>query len=262
MEETSLADRLKLVSLGAWQYHPSVGSTNDLALAWADQGAPDMALVVADEQTAGRGRFQRHWVTNPGAALAFSLVLRPTRLEGQFPAHFAALGALAVCQVLASDYGLPAQIKWPNDVLLLRRKVCGILVENSWQGDHLQVVVIGIGVNIIPAAVPPPEQVLFPATCVEAHLGRPVDRWAVLQEILLALIAWRGHLGQPEFLSAWQTALAFRGEWVRISATQGPDREGKLLGVDNAGNLRLLEQNGVESRIEIGDVHLRLQGET
>ena len=113
--------------LGGLRYFDSIGSTNDEALAWARAGAPDYSLVVADTQTAGRGRLQRRWVTNPGAALAFSLVLWPAPQERQCLPRFSPLGAVAVRQALAVVFGLPAEIKWPNDVLLGRCKVAGVL---------------------------------------------------------------------------------------------------------------------------------------
>ena len=136
--------------LGAWRFFETIGSTNDFALTWAQSGAQDMSLVIADSQSVGRGRFQRHWVTNPGAALAFSLVLRPTASELQFLSHFAALGAIAIWQALAEEWGLAAQIKWPNDILLERKKAAGILIESTWSGSQLQGLVMGIGLNISP----------------------------------------------------------------------------------------------------------------
>src|SRR5664279_6508775 len=104
--------------LGGLRYFDSIGSTNDDALAWARAGAPDFSLVVADAQTAGRGRLLRRWITNPGSALAFSLVLRPSTQESECLPRFSPLGAVAVRQALADLFGLPAEIKWPNDVLL------------------------------------------------------------------------------------------------------------------------------------------------
>ena len=157
------------------RFFESIGSTNDEAMAWADAGAEDWSLVVADQQTQGRGRLGRHWVTNPGAALAFSLVLRPSREEMAFASLFSPLGGMGVASAL-EEIGLAALVKWPNDVLLNRRKVCGILGEAAWTGDRLNGMVLGIGVNVASESVPPAGELLFPATCVEAELGRPLDR--------------------------------------------------------------------------------------
>ena len=176
MLPADLASELAGLALPAWRYCELVGSTNDFALAWGEAGAADGSLVVADEQTAGRGRLDRRWFTPPGAALAFSLVLRPNPAELTCVARFSPLGALAVQQALAVNLNLPAEIKWPNDVLVGRRKVCGILAESTWQGETLTALVLGIGVNITPAAVPPADQLLFPAGCIETALGKPVPR--------------------------------------------------------------------------------------
>ena len=257
METETLQPYLAGLPLGAWRYYDTTGSTNDVALAWAQSGAPDMTLVIADHQSAGRGRFQRRWVTQPGSALAFSLILRPTSNEIQHLSRFAALGALAVWQALAGEWGLTAQIKWPNDILLNGQKAAGILVENTWLGDLLQGLVIGLGLNISRQSVPPPEQLMFPATCLENVLGHPVDRWSVLRSILLNLASWRARLGSPEFFNAWQDHLAFKGQWVRISGASGPDRAGRVAGLSPSGSLRLVDLQGNEFRVDAGDVSLR-----
>jgi BirA family biotin operon repressor/biotin-[acetyl-CoA-carboxylase] ligase len=257
MQADFLQSYLAGLPLGAWRYFDTTGSTNDAALAWAKSGAPDMALVIADSQSAGRGRFQRLWVTNPGSALAFSLVLHPTSTELQYLSHFVALGALAIWQALEGDWGLAAKIKWPNDILLNNQKVAGILVENTWLGDQMQGLVIGAGVNISAQAVPPPDQLIFPATCLENVLGHPVDRWAVLSSILLNLASWRQRLGSLEFFSNWEGHLAFKDEWVRVSGASGPDQVGRVAGLSPSGSLRLVDAQGNEFLVDVGDVSLR-----
>jgi BirA family biotin operon repressor/biotin-[acetyl-CoA-carboxylase] ligase len=257
MLPADLASELAGLALPAWRYCESVGSTNDFALAWGEAGAADGSLVVADEQTAGRGRLDRRWFTPPGAALAFSLVLRPNPAELTCVARFSPLGALAVQQALAVNLNLPAEIKWPNDVLVGRRKVCGILAESTWQGETLTALVLGIGVNITPAAVPPADQLLFPAGCIETALGKPVPRWALLRQILEALLEWRAALCSDRFLAAWQERLAFKGEWVTISSGPATARRGLLLGIDPQGDLRLQEADGSEFNVQAGDLSLR-----
>ena len=247
--------------LGDWRYFDSLGSTNDAALKWADEGAPDFALVVADTQTAGRGRLQRRWVTNPGAGLAFSLVLRPSPGESEHLERFSPLGAIAVRQALADRFGLAAEIKWPNDVLLARRKVAGVLTETAWLAATLHALVLGIGVNIRPAALPPPDELIFPATCVETELGKEVVRWQVLRMILESLFAWRARLCTAAFLQEWQTHLAFKNEWVRLDATGGKQQIGQVLGIAPDGNLHLIGKDGKDFWVVVGDVHLRSMDE-
>ncbi|HZU86240.1 MAG TPA: biotin--[acetyl-CoA-carboxylase] ligase [Anaerolineaceae bacterium] len=257
MDETRLRNALRGLPLAEIRAMESTGSTNDDALTWAERGAPDGALLLANTQTAGRGRFGRRWISPPGAALAFSLVLRPTPDEAARMAYFSALGALAVCQALYQDYSLPAKIKWPNDVLIEGRKVCGLLVETVWQEQTPQAVVIGIGLNVQRAAVPPPEQTSFPATSLEDRLGSPPERWNVLAGILKALFAWRPRLVSAEFRPAWENALAFRGEVVRLDPPSAPSIYGTLQGIDEDGSLRLLKQDGQIVSIPAGEIHLR-----
>jgi len=240
-----------------FRYFPSIGSTMDEARAWAEAGAPDGAVVAADEQTSGRGRLQRHWVTRPGSALAFSLVLRPSPEELPHLALLSPLGGLAVCTALEDTLGLAPQIKWPNDVLLARRKTCGILAETFWQDSALGAVILGIGINIAPGSVPPPQEVLFPATCLEDFTHQPVDRSALLAAILDQLEAWRAQLGSPAFLDAWQSRLAFRGEPVEIQFPANPALVGRLQGVDADGNLRIELKSGEMVSMAAGDVRLR-----
>lgn len=256
MDESSLREALANLPLGDVRFFSTIGSTNDEALDWAVTNAPDMALVYAEEQTAGRGRGQRSWFTPAGAALAFSLVLRPSDGEQPQLLFFSALGALAVCEALDA-LGLAAQIKWPNDVLIGRRKVGGILAEAVWRGNCLQGIVLGIGVNVAPRAVPPPELLNFPATSVEDELQHPVHRLYLLREILSALIHWRTQMTGPLFIPAWEKRLAFRGEEVEIILENETSRFGKIHGLNEDGSLRLHTPQGGRFDVQFGEVHLR-----
>jgi BirA family biotin operon repressor/biotin-[acetyl-CoA-carboxylase] ligase len=258
MNESILRSALAGLPLAQIQYFAETTSTNDQARALLEQGAPDCTLVVADAQTQGRGRLGRAWVTTPGAALAFSLALRPTAAEQDHLAFFAPLAGLAVCQVLQLEYRLAAEVKWPNDVLLNRRKVCGVLVEAIWLGSRLQGVVLGIGINVAPAAVPPDSQVLFPAVSVEQVLGRPLERVDLLAAVLRQVFALRSSLGTAAFHRLWQERLAFRGEEVRVDLLgPGETVDGQVLGIAPNGSLRLRLQTGAEISVAAGDVRLR-----
>lgn len=251
--------------LGPLRYFDQIDSTNAEALRWALEGAPHLSLVVADEQTAGRGRMGRRWFTPPGSALAFSLVLRPELLHSPIapPTRLTALGALAVCSALRSRYRFEAQIKWPNDVLAGGRKLAGVLVEADWLGDQIQAAVLGIGINVARDSVPPAEALLFPATCVEAAVGeqsaddKGIDRWTLLRSVLEAFLDWLPGLNSPEFLSAWESRLAYRGKRVRIVQEGTPAIEGQLLGLAEDGALRLGLPSGGEIAVQAGDLHLR-----
>jgi len=261
MDQSELEELLSDLPLSAARYYPQVSSTNDLAARWAAAGGPHLALVVADEQTAGRGRLNRRWYTLPGSALAFSLILQGEilALEREAIPQVTALGALAACDALNQDLPtrVAAQIKWPNDVLAGRRKMAGALAEAHWQGEELQAVILGVGINVAPASLPPAEALDFPATCLEDVLGYPVDRWSVLHAVLARLLGWLPSLGQPGFIQAWEQRLAFHGEWVRVSLESQPPLEGRIRGLGPDGSLRIQTRDGKERELRLGDIHLR-----
>jgi BirA family biotin operon repressor/biotin-[acetyl-CoA-carboxylase] ligase len=240
------------------RYFDTIGSTNDEALAWIAAGAQDGCLVAADQQTLGRGRLNRRWITRPGAALAFSMILLPTPDEIEYLGFFSPLGALAISQALENMLGLVPQIKWPNDVLLQNRKVAGILLEAAWLGNQLQGIVLGMGLNVTARAVPPANELLFPATSVEEVAGHAVDRLALLKAIVQSLFEWRSKLKETDFRRAWEQRLAFTGQWVRIEGTGKPSVTGQVLGIDASGGLLLRGSAGETITVTVGDVHLRL----
>ncbi len=160
------------------RYYPRIDSTNEQALRLAEAGAAEGTVVVADTQTAGRGRRGRRWLDEPGQALLFSVLLRPTCEESQVA--ILSLGAAAACaESLASEYSLPIATKWPNDLLITGRKVGGILLEQ--RGG---VVVVGVGLNVNGRPEVLQAQVGAPLTTLEKHYGAPLPRKEVLVGIL------------------------------------------------------------------------------
>ena len=274
MNQTQLDTTLADLSLGGVRYFDCVGSTNDEAAQWAAQGAPDLALVVADEQTTGRGRAGRHWYTPRGTGLAFSIVVYPTLEDSGSVSRMTALGALAVCDALKNRYHLPAKIKWPNDVLVNEKKVAGVLVEAQWTGDRLSSLILGIGINVAPASVEDAQAyqpvLRFPSTCVDSALGRSVDPMELLYAVLAGILRWRPRLIGPDFLRAWEANLAYRDEWVQVlpSGNTGelspmdgkapfPIQEGQVIGLSNDGSLKLRTRTGEILNLQFGEVRLR-----
>lgn len=270
--QKALAD-LPIVEL---RYFDSTGSTNDDAARWVAEGAHEYSLVVANEQTAGRGREGRIWHSPPGSSLAFSLVLRPKETGAHVLPRLTALGALAVHDALLGKYDLPAQIKWPNDVLVHRRKVAGVLAEAHWAGDRLDAVVLGIGINVKPeAAIYAAQQegrLNFPSTSIAECLGRDVDPVDLLRDVLAELVAWRPRVGSQDFIAVWESNLAFRGETVQIAFQESPGKdglppslenrppalqEGRIIGLAQDGSLKLRLTNGETVNIHFGEVRLR-----
>lgn len=258
MDQVSIENALAGLPLGPIRYLDRVGSTNDAALDWMEAGAPDLAVVIADEQTSGRGRSGRAWFTPPGAALAISFGLIPGRSEtGLSLPRFTALGALAVADSLQTHFQQKTSIKWPNDVLIEGKKVAGVLAESRWAGNRLTALILGIGINIAPASVPPADRLGFPAVALETALGRPVPRLDVLKSVATQVVRWRRKIASQEFLAAWEARLAFRGQRVRVEAEDQQPVEGQLLGLNAEGALRLGLSDGREVTVRVGDLHLR-----
>ena len=256
MNETQIKKTLSSLPLGDLRWFETIGSTNDEALEWVSQGASDFSLVLADEQTRGRGRMDRRWFTPPNSALALSLVLRPTQDEHKHPTRMTGLLALSLAESLL-ELGLVSQIKWPNDVLLNGKKVAGILVESSWMGERLDAFVLGMGVNVLRNSVPPADQLLFPATSLETELGRQIDRIELLRAILTGVLKWRPQLGSDDFLKAWNEKLAFRGQQVQVEEGSEDVIVGEILGLESDGSLLLRDQYGKSVTVQFGEVRLR-----
>ena len=276
MDQRLLEERLADLRLPAIRYFATTDSTNDEAARWIAGGAVDGSLVVADEQTAGRGRGDRRWTTVAGAGLAFSLIVYPKHHGPFIVPRRTAIGALAVKDALHHLYGLSAQIKWPNDVLLNKKKVAGILAENHWSGDDLMAVILGFGINVTPRSVNAADfeakELSFPATCVEEAAGHPADRIELLHAVLQEFFAWRPRISSPEFFHEWEANLAFRGEWVQVFSGRNRGEndavdlrkqpltaveEGKVLGLAPDGALKLLTRRGEIITAQFGEVRLR-----
>ena len=256
MNQSKLNKLLSKLPIGDIKYFDSIGSTNDEALAWAANDAKDLSLVVADEQTAGRGRFDRKWFTPPGTALAFSWILRPSAAERPHLSRMVGLAALSVTGSLLAR-GLSPQIKWPNDILLNECKVAGILIESVWSGEDVDCIVIGMGVNILKGAVPDPDMLLFPATSLEDALGYPVERAEVLHDILDTLIGLRPQITTNEFMAKWEKLLAYRDRQVQVERGVEGSVIGNVSGLDKDGSLRLRDRDGKSLTVQFGDVRLR-----
>jgi len=265
MDEQQLHRLLSSIGLESVRYAASVGSTNAWAGEWLAAGAPDLALVAAGEQTAGRGQAGRSWQSPADSSLAFSLILRENlQANSALLTRLTALGTLGVCEAL-TGLGLTAEIKWPNDVLVNKRKVAGVLTEASWSGSSLEGVILGIGVNVKQAAVTQAAdregELRYPSTSVEDAAGRSIDRWHLLVEILRGLLSWRDRLNRPEFVQAWEAALAFRNETIHLldqrANTHTTIFEGTVLGLAEDGALRIKTPTGEMLTFHAGEIRLR-----
>ena len=237
---------------GRVHHYPRVGSTNDVVAMLAEQGAPHGTVVVAEEQTAGRGRHGNRWSSPPGAGLYVSALLRTNS-----PPVLTLAAGVAVAEALAGAAGLDASLEWPNDVVVEaagRRKVAGILAEASTVGDRVDRVVVGIGVNLRDGAWPP--EVASRAGSVEGLTGRPVDPGRLLVEVLAALAGRCRELeagGVAALLRRWE-ALAPSSRGAAVEWSEGPRRRrGVTEGVDEQGAL-IVRVGGRRERLSGGEV--------
>lgn len=257
MELESLQTAMNGLPIGEMQYFESIGSTNDFAADWVESGAPDFSLVVADEQIQGRGRAGRKWHTPPGSAIAFSLVLHPPGGDALEPVFYTGLASLAVCETLIEHYGLEAAIKWPNDVLIGGKKACGVLVETHWLGNRLAAIIIGVGLNVAPSALPDERELNFPATSIEHTYDGGIDRPALIRQIVEKCLLWRARLAEPEFLQAWNSRLAYLDHRVTVQREPEAPLLGIMRGLDDQARLLLETEDGRIHRLHSGEIHLR-----
>jgi BirA family biotin operon repressor/biotin-[acetyl-CoA-carboxylase] ligase len=243
---------------GRFRWYSDITSTNDVAIALAEHGEREGAVVIADGQTAGRGRLGRAWMSPHGAGIYATVVLRP----GSMAAPLIPLAAgVAMCQGIRAATGLEPLVKWPNDVVLpdargvaAARKVAGILAEGGASPDGSAWVVLGVGINVLPAAYP--VEMASRATSLESELGRHVERGLVLTECLAALSGRYAELQRGDaasVVSMWRTlATSTFGRRVEWDA-DGRAQQGLVRDVDEGGALIVSVDNGVV-RVISGEV--------
>lgn len=164
-------------------YYPSIDSTNNEAKKEAAAGASEGTVIIADEQTGGRGRLGRHWVSPKGTGIWMSIILKPV-LEPAEAAKITQLTAASVATALRNVTGCEAGIKWPNDIIINKRKVCGILTEMSAELNSVNHIIVGIGINVNGDSEEFPEEVRAIATSVKESVGRKIYRKEIVLEIL------------------------------------------------------------------------------
>jgi BirA family biotin operon repressor/biotin-[acetyl-CoA-carboxylase] ligase len=226
-------------------------STNTELARLASEGAVEGLAVVADEQTAGRGRLQRAWSSPKGAGLYFSILLRPAIPQNQW-ALITLMAALAVGDALREACGLQTDIKWPNDLLSGERKICGILAE-AIDTPAGRAVIVGIGVNLTQNAFP--AELAHVATSVAEATGRQPEREMILAALLQSLSRWYAVLDNPQQITAaWSDRSSYAtGKLVQVS--NGDETwQGSTCGIEPDGALRLRTASGEIKVIRAGDV--------
>ncbi len=235
-----------------------VDSTQQVARDLARAGAPEGTIVIAERQTAGRGRFGRQWHSPPGLNLYCSILLRPPLAPGAVP-QIALVAGVAAAAAIVEETGARPAIKWPNDVLLAGKKVVGVLVEMESEMERVHHVIAGIGVNLNAPLASFPRELRAKASSLLVVGGRRVDRAAFTGRLLAALEARYGRFLSAGFSSVraeWESFSCLTGTAVRVAGPEG-EIAGRVLGVDDDGALRLVEAGGRVVRVVAGEVTLR-----
>jgi len=246
----------------SFEWLETTDSTNRVAMERAREGAPHGATVVAEGQSAGRGRLGRSFFSPPGLNLYSSTVLRPALDTARAPTAILA-AAVAVADAVAAETGDDdaVEIKWPNDVLLGGLKTSGILMEMGAEATRVRFLVLGIGVNLNVSRDALPPEFRAHATSLSSHLGRPVDRVAFaarLYDTLEAVLDLHAAGGFEAVRPRFEARFRMRGRRVRVldavAGASAPALEGRADGIDADGALWVERDDGGRERVVAGDV--------
>jgi BirA family biotin operon repressor/biotin-[acetyl-CoA-carboxylase] ligase len=232
-------------------YFPEIGSTMDAARELAKKGAGEGTIVIAEAQTRGRGRLSREWLS-PAGGIYFTLVLRP-RISPAYAPRINLMASVAVAATIRKLFGLKAELKWPNDVLIEGRKVCGILAGMDAEMDVVNFVNVGIGINAN-TSIPQFEKTV---TSLKDALGRGISRKDFLRALLVEIERQQPLLMKADLLEEWKKLSATLNKDVRIVAP-GEVIVGRAIDIDTTGALIIKERNGSLKTAMAGDcIHLR-----
>jgi len=230
-------------------YYPSLTSTMETARREAQQGAAEGTVVIADEQTGGRGRMRRTWLS-PKGSIALSIILYP---KVDYLSSLIMLASLAVVRSIEAVAGLKSQIKWPNDVLINGKKVCGILIESDVQRHVVEYAIIGVGINVNLRLIDFPD-ILPNATSISDELGKEVSRLDIIRRLLIEIEGLYLALPAGEAIyEQWRDRLVTLGERVHIKSGK-TTYKGIAESVTRDGSLLLRHQDGSLTKIVAGDV--------
>lgn len=239
-------------------YEESVSSTQKIAHQLANEGCREGTIVVAEEQTKGKGRLDRQWHSPKYTGLWFSVILRPNIPPYEAP-QLTLLAATSIVSALHKVTGLPCEIKWPNDILIEGKKLVGILTELQADADRIQAVIIGIGVNVNQQQSDFPAELAEKATSLQiASGGKKWKRAQILQAILLELeLLYEQYLehGFSVIKTLWETYSNTIGNHIIARTLQG-ELAGKAKRITDEGVLIVEDERGIEHRIYSADIEI------
>jgi BirA family transcriptional regulator, biotin operon repressor / biotin---[acetyl-CoA-carboxylase] ligase len=233
-------------------------STNEVAFRLALKGAEEGEVVLAESQTEGKGRMGRPWESPAGLNIYLSIILRPRIVPSKTPL-ITLMAAVACAEAMDEVAGLLPAIKWPNDLLLERKKLGGILTEADMELDRINFVVVGIGINVNMTRSSFPSSIKDTATSLQEALGREISRIALTQAILRHMEQWYQRLGQgrgEEITRRWKELALIEGQQIEVTSL-GEVVRGTALDIDEDGALLVQTDNTTIRRIVAGDVTLK-----
>jgi BirA family biotin operon repressor/biotin-[acetyl-CoA-carboxylase] ligase len=245
----------RIFGRGMIDYHPVIGSTNDQAKHLAAGGAGEGTLVLAEQQTEGRGRKGRSWLSPTGEGLCLSMILRP-RMSPAEASRLTLMTAVALAEALIQLTNLPIRIKWPNDLLVHGKKLAGILTEMTMEMDQVDVVVVGLGLNINSPRDHFAPDIRELATSLLIESGRPWKRPALIAAFLSHFEAAYDLIqnqGFPDLLKRWKALSDLIGRPVSVHLLD-TEIHGRVVDVDDEGFLILEDHDGRCHRVVSGDV--------
>lgn len=247
LNTTAFGRKLKLLDVTT--------STQEEVRLRAEQGAEEGTLVIAEEQTIGRGRQGRKWHSPAGKGIWMSLLLRP-RLPLSAAPQLTLLSAVAVCRAIRAVTGVAAGIKWPNDLLVDGRKVCGILLESAGEDEMIRYCIAGIGIdaNLTPDDLPP--ELASIATSLQIESGRKVDRAVLIGAVMAELEKLYGLYMEEGFAPIghlWEALSVTTGRQITIKTAQG-EVAGRAMGLDERGGLIVMQEDNRLTTIFSGEV--------
>lgn len=238
-------------------FYQQVDSTNTQAKRLAEEGAPSGTLVFAETQTCGKGRRGRGWESPPSSAIYMSLLVRP-KLPPERASMVTLVMGLSVVQALKRVLNLDAYIKWPNDVVLNKKKIVGILTEMSAQIDYIDYLVIGTGINVNIKTFPP--ELLDKATSLQIELGHPVSRAQLAAETMECFEKnyeiFERDQNLSELMEEYNHVLANYQQQVRVLEPQG-EYSGIARGINEMGELLVEKEDGTTALVYSGEVSVR-----
>ncbi|MFP3984929.1 MAG: biotin--[acetyl-CoA-carboxylase] ligase [Candidatus Bathyarchaeia archaeon] len=240
-------------------HYKTVSSTNHLAKEIAKKSNEEKTVILAENQTSGKGRLGRHWVS-PKGGIWLSIILRP-KISPREALKLTFIASSAVAKTIQNTFGLEAQVKWPNDVFVNRKKISGILTEATTQESLVEFVVLGVGINANVNLNSFPNDLRRTVTSLKHELGREVKKRPLIKTLLQNFEHNYKRLQRGMWhtlLQEWKSMAMFLGEQVEI-ASFGENFAGKALDVDQDGALIIRLDNGELRRVITGDVTVKKQ---